>query len=72
MIIKGAQRGGAGRLATHLQNTKENDHVEVHEVRGFMSDTLEDALHETDAIAQGTRCKQYQPATNRKRRHSHI
>ena len=59
MIIKGAQRGGAGRLAAHLLNTQENDHIEVHEVSGFMSDTLEDALREIDAVAQGTKCKQY-------------
>jgi len=59
MILKGSQRGGAARLAAHLMNTHDNDHIEVHEVSGFMSDTLEDALKETDAIAQGTRCKQF-------------
>ena len=59
MILKGAQRGGSKRLTAHLLNTQENDHVEVHEVSGFISDTLEDALQEAAALSQGTRCKQY-------------
>ena len=35
MILKGSQRGGALKLAVHLLRLDENDHVEVHELRGF-------------------------------------
>jgi hypothetical protein len=59
MILKGSQRGGAKQLAHHLLKTEENEHVEVHEVRGFMSDDLHGALKEIHAVSQGTRCKQF-------------
>ena len=39
--------------------SRDNEHVELHEVSGFVSDDLLDALHEADAIARGTRCKNY-------------
>lgn len=58
MILKGSQRGGAGQLATHLLKTEENEHVEVHEVRGFVSDDLPGALKEAYAVSCGTKCKQ--------------
>ncbi len=59
MILKASQRGGAARLAAHLLNTQDNDHVEVHEVSGFIADNLPDAFQETQAIAKGTRCTQF-------------
>lgn len=59
MILKGSQRGGASKLATHLLRLDENDHVEVHELRGFSADDLRGALQEADAIAKGTRCRQF-------------
>jgi hypothetical protein len=59
MILKGSQRGGATQLANHLLKTTENEHVEVHEVRGFASEHLKDALNEAYAMAQGTRCRQF-------------
>lgn len=59
MILKASQRGGASQLANHLLKTEENEHVEIHEIRGFMSDNLIDALHETHAIAQGTQCRKF-------------
>lgn len=37
----------------------ENDHVDVHELRGFASDNLMGALNETYAISRGTQCKQF-------------
>ena len=58
MILKGSQRSGAGQLARHLLKS-ENEHVELHELRGFMADELPDALQEAYAISQGTRCKQF-------------
>lgn len=60
MILKGSQRGNAAKLAAHLMNMRDNEHVELHELRGFMSeDDLHGALKESEAIAKGTRCQQH-------------
>ncbi|MEM1395822.1 MAG: relaxase/mobilization nuclease domain-containing protein [Pseudomonadota bacterium] len=59
MILKASQRGGGQDLAAHLMRADENEHVEVHQVRGFASDKLASAFKETQAIAQGTCCRQY-------------
>lgn len=59
MILKGSQRGGVLKLAAHLMNMVKNDHVEVHELRGFSCDNLRDVLQEVDAIAKGTKCQQF-------------
>jgi len=58
MILVGNQRGGAKNLAFHLLK-EENEHVDVHELRGFASNTLMAALNETHAISRATRCKQF-------------
>ena len=47
MILKGNQRAGGNQLAIHLLKTEENEHVEVHEVRGFISDAPMDAFKES-------------------------
>ncbi|SEJ66199.1 Relaxase/Mobilisation nuclease domain-containing protein [Pseudooceanicola nitratireducens] len=60
MILKGSQRGNAAKLARHLMNVQDNEHVELHELRGFVSDEqLLDALLEAQAVAKGTRCQQH-------------
>ena len=59
MILKGAQRGGAKQLALHLLNTQDNEHIELHEIRGFASDDLTGALKEAQAASRGTKCKQF-------------
>ncbi|QLH40625.1 MAG: hypothetical protein HWD60_19140 [Defluviicoccus sp.] len=59
MILKASQRGGAKQLAVHLMKTEENEHVEVHEVRGFVSQDLPGALKEAYAVSRGTRCRQF-------------
>lgn len=59
MIIKGKERGNGAQFGPYLMDTKKNEHVEVHKVSGFMSDNMVDALLEVDAVAQGTRCKNY-------------
>lgn len=59
MIIIASQRGGAAKLAAHLMNDRDNDHVELHEVSGFMTDTLPEALQEVRAQSMGTHCNQY-------------
>ena len=58
MLLQGSQRGGAKNLALHLLKD-ENDHVDVHELRGFVSDDLVDAFKEMQALARGTRAKQF-------------
>ena len=59
MILKGSQRAGASALADHLMNDRDNDHVTVLEIRGFMADDLHGALSEAHAISKATRCKQF-------------
>ncbi|MGI1663956.1 relaxase/mobilization nuclease domain-containing protein [Palleronia sp. KMU-117] len=59
MILKAKERGNAPQLARYLLAMRDNDHVELHEVRGFISDDLVEAFGEADAIARGTRCQKY-------------
>lgn len=59
MILKGSQRANGGNLAAHLMNTRDNEHVALHELRGFCADDLEGAFKEAEAISRGTRCSQY-------------
>jgi relaxase-like protein len=58
VIIKGNQRGGGQALAAHLMNARDNDHVELHEVRGFLSNDLAGAFREVEAAAAGSKCRQ--------------
>ena len=59
MILKAKERGDGGQLARYLLAMRDNEHVELHEVSGFVSDDLLEAFNEADAIARGTRCKNY-------------
>lgn len=59
MILKGSQRGNAGRLADHLLNIADNDHITVKEVRGFMARDLKGAFEEAHAISRATQCRQF-------------
>jgi hypothetical protein len=59
VILKASERGDASQLARYLLALRENDHVELHDVRGFVSDDLPGAFREADAIAKGTRCKNH-------------
>ena len=59
MILKGNQRAGGRQLAAHLMNVIDNDHVTVHELRGFIADNLHGAMNETYAISRGTKCRQF-------------
>lgn len=58
MILHGNQRGNCKDLALHLQK-EENEHVEVHQIRGFLSNTLGGAFQESHAISRATNCKQH-------------
>ena len=59
MILKASQRGGGQDLAVHLLRLDDNDHVRVHELRGFAADDLRGAFKEAEAISRGTKCEQY-------------
>lgn len=59
MILKASQRGGGQDLAAHLMKMEDNEHVDLHELRGFASDNLKDAFKEAEAISLGTKCRQY-------------
>jgi hypothetical protein len=56
VILKASQRSGARSLAAHLLNARDNDVVEVHDIRGVSTDAdLTRAFVEMDAQARGTR-----------------
>lgn len=59
MILKASQRSGAKQLGLHLLKTEENEHVEIHEISGFVSDGLMGAMKEAHALSLGTKCKQH-------------
>ena len=59
MILKASQRGGGQDLAAHLMKMEDNEHVDLHELRGFATDTLKGALKEAEAVSRGTQCRQY-------------
>lgn len=59
MIIEGNQRGNAKQLANHLLNDRDNEHVTVHEIKGFSSQSVHGALQEIQATSRATRCKQF-------------
>lgn len=59
MILKGSQRGGGQNLATHLMRLDDNEHMEIHELRGFLADDLRGAFKEAEAVSRSTKCRQY-------------
>jgi hypothetical protein len=59
MILKAKERGNASQLAKYLMSMKDNEHVELHDLRGFVSDDLSSAFDEAEALAKGTKCKNH-------------
>ncbi|MBI1340991.1 relaxase/mobilization nuclease domain-containing protein [bacterium] len=59
MILKASQRSGGQDLAAHLMRMDENEHVELHEMRGFVAAELAGAFREAYAISRATKCRQY-------------
>ncbi|MBL1146211.1 MAG: hypothetical protein D8M28_00760 [Proteobacteria bacterium] len=59
MILKASQRKGGKDLALHLQRGDTNEHVTVHDVRGFISEDMVEAFQEAYALSLGTKCEQY-------------
>jgi hypothetical protein len=55
MILKGNQRGGGQQLAAHLQNSFDNERVEIAEVSGAIAQDLSGAFAEWSAQAQATK-----------------
>lgn len=43
----------------HLMNTQDNDHVSVHQLRGFLGTNLVEAFNEAYALSRGTKCTRY-------------
>lgn len=59
MIFEGNERGYGAKLAGHLLNPKDNDHVTVHAIEGFLADDLYGAFAEVEVISQATQCSKY-------------
>lgn len=59
MILEGNERGYGSELARHLLNPRDNDHVTVHAVNGFVADDLFGAFAEAEAISNATGCQKY-------------
>ena len=59
MILEGNERGNGAELARHLMNARDNEHVTVHAVDGFIADDLFGAFAEAEAIAGATQCTNY-------------
>lgn len=59
MILKGSQRGGGADLAIHLMNGFDNERIELAEVYGTVAGDLFGAFAEFEAVAQGTKAREY-------------
>jgi hypothetical protein len=59
MILEGNERRCGGELAQHLMNARDNEHVAVHSIEGFIADDLVGAFAEAEAIAAATQCRKY-------------
>lgn len=59
MILEGNERGYGTELARHLLNPRDNDHVTVHAIDGFVADDLYGAFAEAEAISGATQWQKY-------------
>ena len=59
MILKASQRAHGAELAAHLLNERDNEHIEVLELRGFVSEDVREAFEETQALSRLTKCREY-------------
>ena len=59
MIFIASQRANGRDLARHLSNVADNDHVVLHELSGFVADTLFGAFKEARELSYDTKCRQY-------------
>ncbi|MEM8851513.1 MAG: hypothetical protein AAGE03_15960 [Pseudomonadota bacterium] len=56
-MLEGNGCGYGANLARHLLNLRDNDHVTVYGVEGFVSDDVARAFAEAEAISSGTKYK---------------
>ena len=59
MIVSGGSRSNWRFFSKHLMKVEENEHVQVVEIRGLAADDIQEAFREMDALASGTRCKNF-------------
>lgn len=59
MIVSGGSRSNWRFFSKHLMKTEENERVQVVEFRGLAADDIREAFREMDALASGTRCKNF-------------
>jgi len=59
MILEGNERGFGAELARHLLNPRDNDHVTVHAIEGFVADDLFGAFDEAEMVSSATQCQKY-------------
>ena len=59
MILEGNERGFGTELAQHLLNPRDNDHVTIHAIDGFVADDLFGAFVEAEAVSGATQCQKY-------------
>jgi hypothetical protein len=59
VIINGGSRSNWRFFSKHLVRADENEHVNVTEIRGLAAETVPDAFRELDALASGTRTKNF-------------
>ena len=59
MIISGGSRANWRFFASHLTNAKDNEKIRVIEFQSVTDHSVLDALREMDAVASGTRCRNF-------------
>lgn len=59
MIISGGSRSNWRFFSRHLLKTEENERVRIAEIRGLAAEDIREAFREMDALASGTRCKNF-------------
>jgi len=58
MNLKASQRGNARAMARHFLNAKDNDHIDIYDIRGLAGANLFEAFQEIEAQSKGTKCTQ--------------
>lgn len=59
MIISGGSRSNWRFFSKHLMKAEENERVEVADIRGLLAGDVREAFREMDAVASGTRCRNF-------------
>jgi hypothetical protein len=59
VIIKGGSRQNRRFFARHLLNRRDNDKVRLVEFKGLANEHINAAFIDMEAMAKGTRCKNY-------------